>query len=62
VTDGAFVWKGIFDKTQRTLMENVFDVSTFIRGRGKWVTAEQLSEEGVDKILETFPGLEKNKN
>jgi len=59
VTDGAFVWKGIFDKTQRTLMENVFDVSTFIRGRGKWVTAEQLSEEGADKILETFPGLEK---
>lgn len=58
VSDGAFVWKGIFDKTQRTLMENVFDVSTFIRGRGKWVTAEQLSEEGVDKILETFPGLE----
>ncbi len=58
VSDGNFVWKGIFDKTQGSLLENILDVSSFIRGRGKWVTARQLSEAGVDKILKTFPDME----
>jgi hypothetical protein len=57
VKDGKFVWKGVFDKTQTSLMENVLDVVSFIKGHGKWLTAEQLAEEGVDNIVKTFPGL-----
>jgi len=60
VSDGVFVWKGIFDKTQASLMENVLDVTTFLKGRGMWLTAHQLSEAGVEKILETFPRQEKD--
>ena len=59
VSDGTFVWKGIFEKTQSSLLENILDVSSFIRGRGRWVTARQLSEAGVDKILKTFPDPER---
>lgn len=60
VSDGTFVWKGVFDKTQSSLMENVLDVKSFIKGGGRWMTAEQLSAEGVDTILKTFPQV-KNK-
>ena len=56
VKNGDMVWKGVFDKTQTSLMENILDVKTFIRGHGTWLTAEQLAEAGIDRILQTFPG------
>ncbi len=57
VDDGELVWRKIFDKTQTSLMENLLDVSSFVKGGGGWLTAEELAELGVDKILKTFPGL-----
>jgi hypothetical protein len=54
--DGRFLWKGRFDKTQRSLSEDLFDMDTFVRSKGHWLTAEELSEIGLDDILEEFPG------
>ncbi len=51
VGDGAIVWKGRFDKTQRSLSENVFDVGTFIQGGGRWMTAQKLAILGLRKLL-----------
>ena len=56
VKSGEVVWKGVFDKTQSSLMENILDVKTFIKGYGTWLTAAQLAEAGIDRILKTFPG------
>lgn len=58
VDDGALVWRGTFDKTQRSLMEDLLSIGSFIRQGGKWATARKLSEEGVEGIVETFPGLD----
>lgn len=55
VKDGKMVWHGIYDKTQKSLMENVFDVSSFFKGGAKWLTARQLTKLGVDEIFATFP-------
>jgi len=55
VSDGAVVWNSYFDKTQTSLMENIFQISSFIKERGRWVTARELSDEGLDKMMETFP-------
>ncbi|MBW2674468.1 MAG: hypothetical protein JRD89_13830 [Deltaproteobacteria bacterium] len=55
--DGVSVWKGVFDKTQRSLMENILDVLPFIRGGWKWMTAEELSREGMREILKGFPDV-----
>ena len=57
VSDGALVWRGSFDKTQSSLMENLFQFTSFFRGKGKWVTAEELTGEGVEQVLKNFPGL-----
>lgn len=57
VSDGVLVWRGFFDKTQSSLMEDLFQISSFYRGKGRWVTATELMGEGLEAILKTFPGL-----
>jgi hypothetical protein len=57
VEDGAVVWRGAFDRTQSSLMEDLLQVLSFYREKGRWVTAEELAEEGLEQILKTFPGL-----
>lgn len=59
-SDGVQVWRGSFDRTQRTLMENILQLSSFFRQKGRWATAEELAGEGMDDILETFPGLQES--
>lgn len=55
-SDGAVLWKGSYDKTQQSLMENLFDYSTFAESNGKWLTAEKLAMIGLKKLLEEMPG------
>ena len=55
--DGSTIYRGIFDKTQKSLMEDLFQISSFYKGGGKWLTAQQLSKQGMDEIFETFPGF-----
>lgn len=57
VQDGVIVWRGAFDKTQRSLAENVLQASSFFSRGGKWVTVQELSEDGLAAILKTFPGI-----
>jgi len=58
VQDGKMVWKGVFDKTQKSLMENVLGASYFVKDRGRWLTAKELAGEGMADVLKKFPGLE----
>ncbi|MFB3925476.1 MAG: hypothetical protein ACE14T_05425 [Syntrophales bacterium] len=55
--DGVLAWKGVFDKAQRSLLEDVFQLSSFIREKGRWVPAGELLDEGVDDVLRTFPEI-----
>ena len=57
VSDGAIVWRGIFDKTQTSLMEDILQISSFFKEGGKWVTVKELTEEGMEGVLKKFPGL-----
>jgi len=59
VRDGRTIWRGIFDKTQKSLMEDIFQASSFFKGGAKWLTARQLTKLGVDDIFKTFPGFER---
>lgn len=53
--DGSILWKGRFDKSQQSLSENVLDLETFLKGGGKWMTAETLADIGLRALLERFP-------
>lgn len=49
---GALVKTAVFDETQRPLSENVFKLFTFIRRGGKWITVDELAQEGIEKVLD----------
>jgi hypothetical protein len=53
-SDKTILWKGRFDKTQKALSENIFDMETFLKGKGRWMTAEELAELGLDHIFGTL--------
>jgi hypothetical protein len=55
VDSGALLWRGRFDKTQKALSENVFEISEFFRGGAKWLTADELASQGVELTMKTFP-------
>lgn len=50
--DGAVVWKAKFDKTQRSLTENLLDLWAFIKGGGRWMTADKLAGLGLKQMLD----------
>jgi hypothetical protein len=55
VADKAVLWRGVFDKTQQSLAENVLDYQTFLKARGRWMSALELAELGLDSLIEQFP-------
>jgi TolB-like protein len=59
--DGAVLWKARFDKTQISLSENLFDIQTFFKAKGRWMTAGELAEIGLDEMVERFSEVEKGK-
>jgi hypothetical protein len=62
--DGVVFWKGKFDKTQQHLSQNILDAGTFMKGQGRWMTAEKLAEIGLEgvlgSLLETLKGEKKD--
>lgn len=56
IRDGARVWDGTFDETQKALFDNLLRAGSFFKEGAKWVTAEELSAVGMDKVLKNLPG------
>jgi len=48
---GTVLWEGEFDKTQKSLTENILDIKTFFKGKGKWMTAAKLADVGLSKMV-----------
>jgi hypothetical protein len=60
VADGSIIWKGRFDKTQASLSENILDLNTFLKGKGRWMTVHELAAAGVSDLLDQFPIEKRN--
>jgi len=52
---GELIWHNKFDKTQQSLTENIFDFKTFVKGKGRWMTARQLAEIGLEGLVAAMP-------
>ncbi|MBN2033285.1 MAG: hypothetical protein JW836_08420 [Deltaproteobacteria bacterium] len=55
VADGNVIWKGKFDKTQASLAEDLLDLNTFLKGKGRWMSVEDLAEIGLSELVERLP-------
>jgi len=51
VASRELMWSGTFDKTQTSLSENLFDAPMFFKKGLKWLTVEELSSYGTEKIF-----------
>jgi hypothetical protein len=49
------VWRGIADKTQQPLTENLLKAKDFIKQGGRWLTAEELAAIEIKTLLKEFP-------
>ena len=56
IRDGARVWDGAFNETQKALFDNLLRAGSFFKEGAKWVTAEELAAVGMDKVLKNLPG------
>ncbi|MCX5812596.1 MAG: hypothetical protein NT178_08640 [Proteobacteria bacterium] len=44
----------VFDEDQRSLSENVLDIGKFFKRGAKWITVDVLSQEGIEKGLDSL--------
>lgn len=51
VQRGDVIWSARFDETQKSLSENIFAIGEFSQRGGRWLSAEQLMQEGVKKAI-----------
>jgi hypothetical protein len=51
--DGRIIWRGVFDRTQKSLMEDVFHVSSL-----KWLTVRELAKQGMKEAFKSYSGFE----
>ena len=55
VADGQLLWVGRFNETQEALFDNVFRLSLFIKRSGRWLTANELADSGMEEVINSFP-------
>jgi hypothetical protein len=51
VRNEVLISRSRFDETQSPLTSNLLEADKFFRRGGKWVTARDLAEEGMDKAI-----------
>jgi hypothetical protein len=51
VRRGDVVWSARFDETQKPLSENIFALGEISQRGIRWLTADQLMEEGIKKSV-----------
>jgi hypothetical protein len=51
---GQVIWSAKFEKSQKALTENVFNLAAFIQNSGRWVRAHEIAAEGVDQAVENL--------
>ncbi len=51
VRRGDVVWSARFDETQKSLSENIFAIGDIGQRGVRWLSAEQLTQEGVKKAI-----------
>ncbi|MFH0810324.1 MAG: hypothetical protein V2A77_07645 [Pseudomonadota bacterium] len=54
-TDGAILWTGHFDETQKDLSQNLFNISRFFKRGVRWLTIDEFAVQAVAETLKSFP-------
>jgi len=55
VKDGRLLWSSDYYETQKNLSEDLNTLPLFLKRRGRWLTAQELAEYGVNEMIKTLP-------
>lgn len=59
VKKGTISWSGSYDKTQKSLSENLLDFKSFLKFKGKWADVESLASAGLKELVDDMPVIKK---
>ncbi len=54
VKDKTLLARSVFREKQQSLAGNLLQAKTFFKRGGKWITAQQLAEEGIARMIKEF--------
>jgi hypothetical protein len=54
VATGAIVWQAHFSETQKTLSENALLIGKFLKRKGRWITAKEMTAAAMEERLQVF--------
>ncbi len=54
-TDGSILWSGRFEQTQQALSENLLQIDLYAAQGVRWVTARELADFGLNRMISSFP-------
>jgi len=49
------LWVAFDDETQLALSDDLLDISSFFRRKGRWVTAEEMAQTAMQRMFEEYP-------
>lgn len=52
--EGALLQRSHFQEQQQALADNLLNLGSFVQRRGRWLTAGELVEEGMDRAIREF--------
>jgi len=55
IKDRRVIWSGRFDETQQPLTEDLFQIKKFFKRKGRWISAWDMADFGLEEVLRTFP-------
>jgi hypothetical protein len=55
IKKGSISWKGNYNKSQKSLSENLLDLKSFLKFKGKWTDVESLAEVGLKELVDDMP-------
>ncbi len=55
VEDGRILWRGSFEEAQQPLSDNLYTIDNFFKRKARWLTAEELADDGLQEVMATFP-------
>lgn len=51
MSDGKMIGSAYVDETQHSLNENLFQLKTFIKRKGRWITAREMAASGLEDLV-----------
>lgn len=52
------VWQRSFKEIQKSLSEDLLQIKSFIKRRGRWVSAQEMAKAALKEMLQTVPQLD----